>query len=118
MSKKNILVCGGRNFTDQCMVDSVLDWSSIRGDIRIINGGAKGADACATRYAKENNHLYKEYKADWAVNGRAAGPLRNREMLREEDISLVIAFPGGKGTADMIRQARAKGIEVLEIRYE
>jgi hypothetical protein len=28
---------------------------------------------------------------------------------------LVVAFPGGRGTADMVRRAKAAGCEVLEV---
>lgn len=36
-------------------------------------------------------------------------------MLSEGKPSLVVAFPGGEGTADMVRKARAAGVEVVEV---
>lgn len=53
--------------------------------------------------------------ADWKTHGRAAGPIRNQRMIDEWKPTLVIAFAGGRGTADMIRRAKAAGIEVREV---
>jgi hypothetical protein len=52
--------------------------------------------------------------ADWSI-GRKAGPIRNQRMLDEHKPDLVVAFPGGRGTADMVRRARKSGVEVTEI---
>ena len=50
--------------------------------------------------------------ADWKRHGRAAGPIRNGEMLKDRP-DLVVAFPGGKGTANMVTQATNAGIEIV-----
>lgn len=52
------------------------------------------------------------FKADWDKHGKAAGPIRNQQMLDEGKPDLVLAFAGGKGTDDMCRRARAAGVEV------
>ena len=51
-----------------------------------------------------------EMPADWTKHGKAAGPIRNQKML-DECPDLVVAFPGGKGTADMVRRAMKAGID-------
>lgn len=51
------------------------------------------------------------HPADWGRYGKAAGPIRNQEML-ESGIDLVIALPGGRGTADMVRRAEGAGVPV------
>jgi UDP-N-acetylmuramoylalanine-D-glutamate ligase len=55
------------------------------------------------------------YEADWDTHGKAAGPIRNKRMLDEGKPDLVVAFPGGRGTANMISQARKAGVEVIEV---
>jgi hypothetical protein len=55
------------------------------------------------------------YPADWTRHGKAAGPKRNQLMLDKEKPDLVIAFPGGKGTADMVARAKAQGFKVMEV---
>lgn len=82
----------------------------------IIQGGATGADALAKEWAKENKKNMEEYKAQWYTYGKGAGHVRNALMLKEGKPDLVIAFPGGKGTENMVRQARLKGVEVMETR--
>jgi hypothetical protein len=52
------------------------------------------------------------YKAEWDKHGRAAGPIRNQQMLDDGKPDLVLAFAGGRGTDDMCRRAREAGIEV------
>lgn len=52
--------------------------------------------------------------ADWSKYGKAAGPMRNQKMLDEYKPDLVVALPGGRGTADMVSRARVAGVEVIE----
>jgi hypothetical protein len=79
-----------------------------------MRGGARGADALAKEWAKTHPDIVRwGCKAEWKKYGPAAGPLRNQRML-EWLPDLVVAFSGGKGTADMVRRARAGSIEVIE----
>ena len=57
--------------------------------------------------------MVEEYPADWKKYGKSAGPLRNQRMIDEGKPDLVVAFPGGVGTADMISRAKAYNISVL-----
>ena len=81
----------------------------------IIHGAAKGADSLASEWAALNEVKEEVFPADWKTHGRAAGPIRNQQMLDEGKPDLVIAFPGGRGTADMVKRARKAGIEVMEV---
>jgi UDP-N-acetylmuramoylalanine-D-glutamate ligase len=53
--------------------------------------------------------------ADCETHGRSADPIRNRRTLDEGKPDLVVAFPGGRGTAHMVSQARAAGVRVIEV---
>lgn len=55
------------------------------------------------------------YCANWTRDGKAAGPIRNQRMIDEGKPDLVVAFPGGRGTADMVRRAKAAGVKVMEV---
>lgn len=113
MTGNRILVCGGRSFDDHVAVETVLDaLVTARGDLVIIQGGADGADRLARRWAEYHRHEYLNYPADWKMHGAAAGPMRNQRMIDHGHPDLVIAFPGGDGTADMVKRARRAGIEV------
>jgi len=113
-----VLVCGGRDYADAKSVFAVLD--NIRreyGPLTVIQGGASGADALARKWCatEPRVHMVNE-PADWKTHGRAAGPIRNQKMLTEHKPDLVLAFPGGRGTADMVRRARAAGVRICEIK--
>lgn len=86
-------------------------------DIVIISGMSTGADSIAVDWAACNWCKVDEYPADWDKHGRAAGPIRNKKMLLEGRPDLVVAFPGGRGTANMIKLAKEVGVEVLEVTY-
>lgn len=107
-----VLVCGGRDYQDRATVYRVLDSLHASCGVQaVIEGGATGADAAAGYWADKTarvEHVLVE--ANWKQHGRAAGPMRNAEMLRHNP-SLVVAFPGGKGTADMLAKARRAKIE-------
>jgi hypothetical protein len=55
--------------------------------------------------------------ADWEKWGTAAGPKRNQMMLDQKP-DIVLAFPGGRGTADMIARAEQAGVEVIKIGWK
>lgn len=110
-----VLVCGGRNFKNKGLVFHALDNLPVN-ITKIVNGAASGADKLSTLWAKERNIKYQEYPANWKKWGRAAGIRRNAEMLALEKIDVVVAFPGGKGTADMVRRAKEAGVKVIKVR--
>ena len=107
-----VLVCGGRNYRDRDRVFQVLD--SIEALV-VIHGGARGADQLAGAWAKERQVSCNTYSAQWDRYGKSAGFRRNEQMLNEGNPDLIIAFPGGNGTAHMMRIARQRGYEVTEI---
>lgn len=113
-----VLVCGGRNFTNAAYVWMALDRFHASTLItEMITGGATGADYIANDWAKTKpikRYVSRVSKADWARLGKAAGPSRNAHML-EWKPDIVIAFAGGTGTADMVRQSQAAGVRVIRI---
>lgn len=111
-----VLVCGGRDYTDRNHVFATLnDFHREHGITTIINGGQKGADRLASSWANLRLIECRTFLANWAKYGRAAGPLRNKEMLKEGKPDIVIAFPGNEGTADMVERARLARVRVLPI---
>lgn len=120
-----VLVCGGRD------LDSALVWNWMEAHAtelcadalnraqhvqitHLIQGGAPGADQGAACWAEASEIPVRTFAADWKQYGRAAGPLRNAQMLAEGAPDVVVAFPGGAGTKDMVRKARAAGLPVVE----
>jgi len=111
-----ILVCGGRDYTDEATVFKTLDYYLGKyGSVYIIQGGARGADALAKKWAQDRKQKWTEFKADWANLGKHAGPIRNKVMLETSKPDFVVAFKGGKGTQNMISLARAAGVSVVYV---
>lgn len=111
-----VLVCGGRDYNHRGRVTDVLCKLHMEAGIScIIEGGARGADRMAREWAQVCIVPIETFEADWENQGTFAGPARNKRMLDEGKPDLVIAFPGGKGTADMVRKARKAGVGVIEI---
>jgi len=125
-----VLVCGGRDFADKKLINRTLDCLYQQKTIRVIiegDAGDKnfpplyGADCLAGYWAQKNNIENLKFpvtRDNWNNIGPAAGPIRNRRMLIEGKPDIVVAFPGGKGTANMVKQARKRGVRVITIEGE
>lgn len=107
-----VLVCGGRDYQDWKKVQEVLGSMKISA---IIHGKARGADYMAGYYARENGIEEIACPADWNRYGKAAGKRRNAEMLSKHRPDVVVAFPGGYGTADMVKRAEEACLTVIRV---
>jgi hypothetical protein len=109
-----ILVCGGRDFTDVELLYRTLDEIAIiHGIARVVTGLAAGTDLAADGWAEWRKISRGGYKIR---RPHEDGYQRNQRMLDSEPIDLVVAFPGGNGTADMVRRAQRAGIPVKEVK--
>lgn len=111
-----VLVCGGRDYADAGKVRWALDrLAHKKGPLVIAQGGALGADAGALWHGRDKGWTVLTFEADWRRLGGSAGPIRNATMLREFQPDYVLAFPGGRGTNDMVSKARSAGVIVGEV---
>lgn len=111
-----VLICGGRGLQrDGDWINMLSQYNDQYGPFtHVIHGGATGADNIGKQWAELNKLPVTEYAANWRKYGKRAGPLRNQRMLDEGKPDLVIALPGGRGTADMM--ARAQGlVRVIDV---
>ena len=108
-----VIVCGGRDYNDWPRVSQAI--YELPGDAVVVTGGATGADMLALRAAVALGLAIEVHDAQWRLYGRGAGVRRNQKML-DAGADLVIAFPGGKGTADMVRRAERAGVPVRVLR--
>ena len=103
----NIAIIGSRKFSNYSfMKNSILNIVKIEDIDYVVSGGAKGADTLGELFAKEYNLKTMIFKPEWNKYGKAAGVIRNTDIVRNADI--IIAFPMGssKGTYDSIHKAR------------
>jgi hypothetical protein len=111
-----VLACGGRDYRNSLYINTALDIIHAGSPITLlINGGAKGADTLSAYWAFKKGIERRTFVANWGNYGRAAGAMRNRLMLVEGKPELVVAFPGGVGTANMIEQAISAGIPLIRL---
>jgi len=106
-----VLVAGSRTWDDGASIEQVL--SSLPRGSTVIHGAARGADQLAGTIAARLGFGVQEYPADWRGKGRAAGIIRNLQML-DTGPDKVIAFWDGKstGTGHTIDEAQKRGIPV------
>lgn len=110
---RRVLVCGGRGYTDAARIAEVIGIFDPQA-VTIVHGNARGADRTAANVALTLGFDVEAHPADWEEYGNAAGPIRNQAML-DTGVDLVVAFPGGRGTADMTDRAKRAGVPVLPI---
>lgn len=124
--KTRILVCGGRDadidsaIVDACIADVVDEYNDT--DVEFVSGAAKGGDRLGEAFAKQHGYTVVQFTPDWDKYGRAAGPIRNKQMINyimESDNPIVIAFWDGHsaGTRNTIQLAQSNHIPVHIIRY-
>lgn len=90
-------------------------------EVEVVAGAAKGVDKVIFDLVKENPVVgglrlkNKSFLANWATYEKSAGPIRNRRMLDYAPEADVLAFPrkSSKGTRDMIREATARGHNII-----
>lgn len=113
-----VVFTGGREFENEALVRKVK--SLIGLDAKVYVGD------CPTGLDRSVRVAFpwaKVFKADWNVLGRAAGPVRNRDMLlhakvtaeRMNESIFLMAFPGGRGTENCVDQAHELGIAVFRL---
>lgn len=103
-----VLVCGGRDYAGDVSCLGMIDITLL------IHGGARGADQRAAAWVREELLVHTcRVDAMWEQLGKSAGMERNKAMLLLKP-EYVVAFPGGAGTAGMIRLAKAAGLPVWQ----
>lgn len=113
-----VIVAGGRNFADYEKLKSTLNYLfSLKSEVEIVSGMARGVDSLAVKYADENDLRIKKFPADWESFGRGAGFRRNAEMAKYADACVCFWDGKSKGTAHMIQTARKHKLRVKIINY-
>ena len=119
-----LLVTGSRYYKDYARLSSELNALSdcLPEDVslRVIHGGAHGADSLSQRWADEHHVPADVYMAEWDEHGKAAGPIRNQRMLDEGKPDIVIGFPlpGSRGTKHMMTIASQANVPVIAVPHD
>lgn len=128
MDRVNMLVCGGRNYGEiddkpeaqwieerRFAFELLTTIAEVFGVDTLTHGNARGGDRLAARWASPRGMIVRSFPARWNGHKLAAGPIRNRLMYAKSRPDLVVALPGGNGTADMVEVAREGGTKVIRV---
>lgn len=110
-----VLICGGRNYGNFRRVREIMERLKAEGVAFVVTGGAPGADQLADREAERLGIDRVIFPANWTGRGTAAGFFRNEFMFNLTKPDKVVAFPGGPGTAHMVRYATEYEIDVERV---
>lgn len=111
-----VIIAGGRDITNYDLLCDAIKESGFN-ITHIIHGGAAGADRLGQRYAEENRIPQTRFMANWNEHGRAAGPIRNSEMVnfvkKDGEAGIILLWDGkSRGTFDCLKKAHAAGLTV------
>lgn len=110
------IIAGSRSIhsyavVEQAIIDSGFD--DIDGGItEVVSGCARGVDALGEEWAYKNHRKVILFPADWN-NGPSAGHQRNARMAAYADALIAVWDGQSKGTANMIAQAKKRGLKVF-----
>jgi hypothetical protein len=123
MSEKEdykVIIAGCRDFFDYDVLKSRCEYylqnKMLTHNVIIVSGHASGADALGERFAKEHYLQCELHPADWEQHGKAAGPIRNKEMADVSDALIAFWDGNSRGTKSMIDLAQRKGLQVAIVR--
>lgn len=112
-----LIIAGGRDYILDGQIEdfdrfmqSIVD--QLGAVTEVVSGGEKGADSVGMDWASRKGIPVRVFAPDWNSHGRAAGPIRNRQMAEYADA--LVCFPGGRGTASMIREAQKLGLMIFK----
>jgi hypothetical protein len=113
-----VAVTGGRDFENARDLHCALDALHVKEGpiVAVVQGGGSGADGAAAAWASWREGVQRvTCDAHWQRDGRAAGPIRNKRMLELLRPDVLLACPGGAGTANCVETAKRLGIRIVTL---
>lgn len=111
-----VIIAGGRDISDKDLVFNLIDktiqqWNAdgLEPITEIVSGTAKGVDTLGEEYAKEHDIPVKRFPADWETNGKAAGPIRNKQMADYADRAIIVMHEDSRGSKNMFETMKKLG---------
>jgi hypothetical protein len=114
-----LAIVGSRTFDDYELLCAEIYKNFDIYEIReIVSGGARGADKLGERFAAENGIFKRIFYPDWKKHGKAAGMIRNKDIIIHADV--VIAFWDGfsRGAKDSMDYAEKTGKRLVVVKFK
>lgn len=112
------IIAGTRTATERHTFIGIMSCPWLERVTVVLSGMAAGADTHGAAEARRHGFTVEEYPADWRKHGKAAGMIRNQQMADNADALIAVWDGKSRGTADMIRRAKAKGLRVHVYNYK
>lgn len=101
-----IIIAGSRKVSKYEIVAAAIHFSGLADDIEeVVSGGAQGVDEYGEEWAEEHDLPIRRFVPEWEKHGRAAGPIRNRQMAQYANGAIIIWDGVSRGTSSMIQEA-------------
>lgn len=118
-----VVIAGSRNAANAVQAVAGAFYKSPWGNrrkVKVISGGGGNIDKAAERFAGDMRFTFQEYPADWNKHGKAAGPIRNRQMAAVAHAGVVVWDGESRGTLNMLTELvkRGKPVYVKPVRVE
>ena len=110
--KVKILIAGSRTITDYEIVKTAIKKSGFFIS-EVVSGGAAGVDKLGEKWAQENLTPIKRFLPDWKTHGKAAGPIRNTELVKYCEAAILVWDGVSKGTQDTLNKIQKAGKQVF-----
>lgn len=111
-------VSGSRHFTDYDgfseRMRTVIKLLKETPD-KIHVGDCRGTDTLTVRWCHENDVSCEVFEADWDKHGRAAGPIRNKQLLKRTSTLIAFLASASRGTKNCINQAQKMKLKVVTV---
>lgn len=96
-----VIIAGTRDVSDYKLVVESIERSGYN-ITEVVSGCATGVDRLGEQWARANDIPVKEMPANWTLEGRKAGPMRNKAMADYADAAIIIWDGKSAGTRNMI----------------
>lgn len=108
-----VIIAGSRTIHDFNLILEVIEKSGFKDQItEIVSGFAKGVDKLGAWYGEKHGIPVTPFLPDWTSHGKAAGPIRNRQMAEYADALIAVWDGESPGTANMIEEAKKRSLKL------
>lgn len=117
-----LIIAGSRDLSEEMiyaeLVQLRISDHPIVQATEIVSGCARGADTAGELYADFYGIPVTKFPADWDTHGKAAGPIRNKQMGQYADCAIIFmkkgGTPGSKNMKDHMHRMKKK-VWVFEV---
>lgn len=114
-----VIIAGSRNISDYQYFCNFMQTLYMADQItEVVCGMASGVDIMGKRWAEEKGIPVKKMPANWSLYGKAADPIRNKEMAEYADVLIILWDGKSKGSQNMLNNAKIKDLKIIQKIYE